>query len=158
MDRLREMYAYDPTSGVFTFKTARARGRKKIGDPVGIVHKSGYIILWTDGYPVYAHRAAWAMHYGEWPSQVIDHIDGVPGNNCISNLRDVPEDMNRQNKRHAPTYSKSGILGAHPRRNGFVARIRHQGKSMYLGVFQTSEEAHNAYVQKKRELHAGNTL
>ena len=34
-----------------------------------------------------AHRLAWFLHYGYWPDCDIDHKDGNPSNNRISNLR-----------------------------------------------------------------------
>ncbi|AMR57440.1 putative HNH endonuclease [Pseudomonas phage vB_PsyM_KIL3b] len=36
--------------------------------------------------------------------------------------------------------------------NRYVARIRHNGKRLYLGCFKTAEEAHAVYDAKGREL------
>jgi hypothetical protein len=42
--------------------------------------------------------------------------------------------------------------------DGFVARIVSEGRRTYLGIFETPEAAHEAYVQAKRELHQGCTI
>lgn len=41
------------------------------------------------GQAHYAHRVAWALHHGGWPTDEIDHQDGDRANNRISNLREV---------------------------------------------------------------------
>ena len=41
------------------------------------------------GKLIYAHRAAWAIHFGEWPKGEIDHINGDASDNRIINLRVV---------------------------------------------------------------------
>lgn len=47
---------------------------------------------------VYAHRAAWALHFGEWPSMEIDHANRIKSDNRIDNLRDVSHVANCQNR------------------------------------------------------------
>ena len=46
-----------------------------------------------------AHRLAWLLHYGKWPINEIDHIDGNPTNNVIDNLRTVSSQKNKWNSR-----------------------------------------------------------
>ncbi|XUG57626.1 HNH endonuclease [Bordetella pertussis] len=38
--------------------------------------------------------------YGAWPTQNIDHVNGDRSDNRIANLRDVPQAVNMQNRRH----------------------------------------------------------
>lgn len=42
----------------------------------GSRNNKGYGVIWFDGKLRLAHRAAWLMNYGEWPtpSLVVDHI------------------------------------------------------------------------------------
>jgi HNH endonuclease len=50
-----------------------------------------------DGKLYLASRVAWLLHYGEWPSLTLDHIDGDRTNNRIRNLRDVTHEVNMNN-------------------------------------------------------------
>ncbi|EPO6320533.1 HNH endonuclease, partial [Escherichia coli] len=70
------------------------------------------------------------------------HIDGDPLNNAISNLREVTKEQNQANMIPRKK-TKSGYKGVHPRvdNKGFWATIRCNGKSHYLGQFNTAEEA-----------------
>jgi hypothetical protein len=97
------------------------------------------------------------MH-GEWPTACIDHIDGDRKNNAIANLRSVDQRTNNQNKRSATYKCKVGLLGVTPLNGRFRASIGFNKHSFHLGMFDTPEEAHMAYIEKKRELHAGCTL
>ena len=40
-----------------------------------------------------------------------------------------------------------------PSKNGFVAKTKKDGKSIYLGYYRTPEEAHAAYCATARRLH-----
>jgi hypothetical protein len=53
-------------------------------------------------------RLAWLLHFGRWPSEFIDHINGDRADNRIANLRDVPHAANMRNRRDAPLLSTSG--------------------------------------------------
>lgn len=57
-----------------------------------------------------AHRVAWALYYGEWPQNDIDHINGIRTDNRISNLRDVTVLENRRNAA-IPRSNTSGVMG-----------------------------------------------
>jgi len=69
---------------------------------------------WLIGYKgkIYkAHRIVWKLISGTLDEElVIDHKDGNPLNNCISNLRLVPNKLNRTNMKIAST-NKTGVTG-----------------------------------------------
>jgi hypothetical protein len=114
----------------------------------------------VDGVSIRAHWLAWFMTYGEWPAEEIDHIDGNPGNNAIHNLRQANSAQNKQNQRKSRKGGSSKYLGVSwkSRLGKWVAQISANGKARYLGLFQSEEAAHFAYVQAKREMHSHNTL
>jgi hypothetical protein len=155
-DRLRELAHYCPETGQFTH--LKSDRRKKAGMPAGSLRQDGYIYVMFDGKRALAHRFAWLYVTGEWPMKEIDHIDGNKANNAFTNLRQVSRRTNAENQHTAKRTSTTGLLGVirHPR--GFVARIVSEGKRKYLGIFETPEAAHEAYVQAKRELHQGCTI
>lgn len=135
-------------------------GKNRIaGNKAGYRNRDGYIMVEVAGKAVAAHRVVWLMHTGRWPDGEIDHINGVRDDNRIENLRDVTHQANTENRRLPVRSSATGALGVTLTKDGrYRARIRSDGRLISLGVFGSAEDAHAAYVEAKRRLHAGNTL
>lgn len=152
-DQLKELLSYDRETGVFRWKTQRKGIR--VGDVAGNVNAKGYrrIMIGRRLYP--AHQLAWLYVHGNWPASELDHINGSKDYNGIANLREVTSSENQQNIIVARANSKTGLRGVCPDRNRFRAGIRSKGEKLHLGVFDTAEEAHAAYVAAKRRLHPG---
>lgn len=92
-----------------------------------------------------AHRVVWALVYGKWPDNHIDHINGVRDDNRIENLRDVTLAENNKNMAR-PINNKSGKSGVHFDKscNRWRAYIRHDGKRRHIGCFGSFDEAAKA--------------
>lgn len=159
VERLRQAFHYDPSTGVFRWRFSPHNGIKPWAI-AGSVRADGYWCLHVWGIGFTAHRAAWAYMTGEWPPLDIDHKDGDPANNVWENLRCVSTSVNMQNQRRAKSNNKSGMLGAHfnARLGKYVSAIRVDGKPKYLGVFITAEDAHEAHLAARRMHYEGNTL
>jgi hypothetical protein len=151
--RLKELLHYDPETGIFTWAISRP-GMPK-GRIAGSLHNEGYIDLMIDGRHYRAHRLAWLYVYGKFPDDLIDHKDGVRSNNKISNLRECTNSTNLQNLKRGYTGTSSSFLGVswHRKANKWVAQIVTNGKNKYLGLFNTEEDAHKAYLAAKATLH-----
>ena len=152
-ERLRELLDYNPHTGEFVWRVS-CRGTKA-GDIAGSSGSEGrrHIII---GYARFkAHRLAWLYVHGVWPKGLIDHINGIPFDNRIANLREASMSENLCNQRRAHTNNKTGILGVQWKkdRNKFRARIVIAGKEKHLGYFDTKEKAQEAYLSAKQELH-----
>jgi hypothetical protein len=99
------------------------------------------------------HRAVYYAHNPEWniydSSQYnfIDHIDCVKTNNDISNLRNVTNQENQFNRTKSKGYS------FHKKTGKYKAEIQLNRKKIHLGLFDTPDEAREAYLNKKEELH-----
>lgn len=155
--RARELFHYDPETGILMRKVATSNC-VKVGDRVGTPNGSGHLQVEIDHRCYQVHRVCFLVHTGRWPEGTLDHEDTDPSNNKWDNLRDVTHQINCQNVRRARSTSSTGLLGVSVKRNKFQARIEVDGVRRFLGTFATPELAHGAYVAAKRELHAGCTL
>lgn len=150
----RSVLEYNPETGLFVWKETLSFRRTR-GKVAGHVLENGYIQIGVKKKLYLAHRLAWMMHYGKWPSRIIDHINGNPSDNRICNLRDVEDHVNSENRRRARSDCESGLIGAMKNKKGWMAKITAKGKKYYLGTFKTPEEANSAYMKAKKELHEG---
>jgi hypothetical protein len=144
--------SYDPETGIFTRLTANAN-RWKIGEKAGVVDDHGYIRIKISGRQYKAHRLAWFIMTGAFPTTQIDHENGHRQDNRWTNLRVATQGQNSQNCKIAKN-NTSGIKGVRQMPSGkWQARITANGERLNLGRFHTKEEA-TAVVQAKRiELH-----
>jgi len=158
---IKENLNYDPDTGVFTRRIAKSNS-VKIGNVAGCIGSNGYITLRLNNVLYLAHRLAFIYVHGDDTGlNYIDHIDGNPSNNKITNLRSGTQSENMQNRKKCQINNKSsGLLGVcfHNGTNKFMAEIKANEKKIYLGLFNTPEEAHQAYLNKKRQIHSHNTL
>lgn len=152
--RLIEVLAYEPKTGRFMWRIG-----KRAGQVAGSLDRYGYRRIQVDSRCYRAHRLAWFYMNGRWPVGDVDHRFGMKDDNRIAELRDVSEAENSQNQRNARSDSKTGYLGVTQLPNGkFQASIKVDDRSIYLGSFDTPEDAHGAYVEAKRLRHKGGTL
>lgn len=150
IQELNEFFTFDPDSGIFRWKDAPGNTRKIAGDEAGHIRSSdGYYELSILNRRVRAHRAAWAMHYGEWPERSIDHINRVKTDNRICNLRLCSDSDNRANI-DMPSNNKSGAKGVcwHKQAKAWQAQIKVRGRYLYLGLFDSVDAASRAYRER----------
>ena len=150
-EQLTEKFYYDKETGDFT-RISGSLAIKKM--KVGNVRPDGYKRICIDYVSYLAHRLAWFYVYKEWPGPVIDHIDGNPSNNAISNLRDTSQTQNTRNLKKPKKGNQSGYLGVsfHKRDNLWRARLKHDS-GCFCRYFKTKESAYSAYVEAKLKYH-----
>jgi hypothetical protein len=119
----------------------RPSHRAVIGQPIGSLTKGGY---WRCKNQL-VHRLIWLMYKGELPEQDIDHINGIRHDNRLENLREVSRMRNLWNRRNVKGYIFN------PNTKKYQVRIRHNYKQIHIGVFDTAEEATEAYMKAKHE-------
>lgn len=112
------------------------------GNEAGTINKKGYRKIKLDGSVYLAHRLCWAIHFGEYPSSQIDHINGCPGDNRISNMRVVTNAENCKNKSKSK-YNTSGIVGVSWRDDikKWRAQIKVNQKIISLGHYEHFDDA-----------------
>lgn len=84
----------------------------KSGRVAGYIREDGYKFIRFCGKLYRAHRLAWYFVYGYFPEKEIDHIDGNPRNNIISNLRECSSTQNKYNTKIRKD-NTSGVKGIH---------------------------------------------
>lgn len=170
-DELRRLLHYDPITGIFTWRVDRRLGRTGKGHIVAhagavagkVDQSTGYQQINIRSRRYLMHRLAVLYVTGEWPQGEVDHRDGDRANNAWVNLRDVPHAINAQNLRRVRSDSKLGVQGVQFDPHGkkikrFRAHVRNGGRNIPLGYYLTAEEAHEAYLQAKRQIHIGCTI
>ncbi len=147
--KLKELLNYDSETGILYWNKTTNR-RIKVGDVAGCKDAYGYLVIRFDGKLYKAHRLAWLYVYGVLPDQ-IDHINGIRDDNRIVNLRSVTIGENNKNTKVRQD-NISGVAGVHfeQSRSKWLANISVEGKNVYLGRFNTFDEA--VHARKSAEI------
>ena len=142
-EELKKLVDYNPDTGEMCWRVNCPRTR--IGDVVGR-DDDGYRRCKLNGRNYYVHRLAWLYMTGSWPTEYVDHRNGVRSDNTWSNLREASREENGRNRSMARS-NKSGYKGVQRRGKRWVARIGgRQGVGQeVIGWFHSPEEAAKAY-------------
>lgn len=99
-----------------------------------------------------AHRVAWLLHYGSWPSDQIDHINGDPADNRLTNLREVSGAENARNRSMFAS-NLSGVSGISwsAGYSKWRVRINGNGQTKHIGYFDDFATAISAKDRAKAE-------
>jgi len=151
--KLKELFNYDKTTGIFTRKVKKGN-RTKIDDVVGSVNSGGYLQVKIDGKLYQLHRLAWLYEYGKFPESKIDHDNHNKEDNRIDNLKAKSQLENCQNMSLSKK-NTSGVCGVTYRKdtNKWVAQIRANKEYKFLGIFEDKEDAIKA--RKEAEIKYG---
>lgn len=107
-----------------------------------------------------AHRIIWTMVHGYIPENAfIDHINGNPFDNRISNLRLSNHNTNQYN-RGAPKVNTSGFKGVTWSKalSKWKATVRANAKYHHLGYYNTKSEAAVAVAKGSIRYHGAHSV
>jgi len=154
---LLDLLEYDKSSGNLFQK--KKRPKVSVGDLAGAITPKGYRYIQLLGRKYASHRLVWFIEHGKFPDLFIDHIDGNKLNNHISNLREVTNKQNTEN-RGAQKNNKLGRKGVffNKKLKKYVAQIQNNGINHYLGLYATPEEAELAYINSAKNLFTHNLM
>lgn len=150
---------YNPETGIFVWRERPVEHFKRpqdsrmwnfrySGKTAGWKTDTGYIII-TINYVYYrAHVLAWLYETGVYPKTKIDHINLIKTDNRICNLRLANDSQNSCNSGKRPN-NTSGYKGVTYHKIGkkWQAQIELNNNYIYLGLFSTAQEAHQAYCE-----------
>lgn len=137
------------------------------------VDKSGDCWIWkaaiSDGYGKFgwgstsrrAHRVSFEFTFGPIPDGLdIDHR--CHSRACVNpeHLRAVTRKQNSEHLLGAHRDSMSGVRGVYwnASRKKWAAQVGHKGRTMYIGLYLTIEEAEAAVIAKRLELFTHNEI
>ena len=144
-DTLKKYLDYNPNTGIFTWKLS-TNGRTAVGSVAGSEDSKGYIKISLLGHRHGAHQFAWFYIHGVFT--MIDHINNIPYDNRLINLRPATYSQNNHRKY---TYNPTGFRGVRFRSGFYQAHIRINGVVTRIGSYETAEEAGRAYEQAAAE-------
>jgi hypothetical protein len=132
-------YTYNPIDG----KIYNPLGKEITGK-----NRDGYITLNPKFFKgdIKLHHFAWFMTYGNVDFLMLDHINRNRTDNRICNLRIVTHQENCFNRT---------VKGCswNEKSKKWQSQIMLNYKKIYLGDFNTEEEARNAYLEAKKKYH-----
>jgi len=122
----------------------RTDGKWKVVDNKD--NDNGYCRVDFNGRRMYYHSIVWMLYNKkDIPANLeIDHINGNKIDNRIDNLRLVTHRKNLQNKK---IHREGQLFGCYFNKSAgkYHAQIQIGGKLIYLGLYKTEQEAHEAY-------------
>ena len=155
--QLKEFLEYDPITGLFVWIKTAPNKTQFLGKIAGNRAETGYITIKLLGTIYLAHRLAWLYMTGEWPDHHIDHRNRRRDDNEWLNLRRGGYCANAQNRpaKEGTQFGLKGVFLVNDRfrRKPFAAKIGANGKTHYLGYFETPEDAHEAYCEASKKFH-----
>ena len=85
------------------------------------------------------------------PKIIIDHVNGCKNDNRKCNLRIATPSQNSINKGKNKN-NTTGYKGVSPNGKGYMARIKKDGRTYYLGTYSTAKEASEARNRVEHEM------
>ncbi len=147
-ERLKCLVKFHRGSGLFTARLPFKRYEK--GDIVGSMNTRGYIRIYLDGVFYLGHRLAWFYVHGTWPSNLLDHKNGVFSDNRLVNLRECDTVRNGRNRKR-DIRNTTGKTGACILKGRFQANIKLPGRRLILGSFDKFADAVAARIEAEKK-------
>ena len=150
-DLLHEVFTY--SDGKLFWKVNSGNRKNLINKEAGCFNKDGYVVICLKQKSYMAHKLIYAMFYGV-TDVMIDHIDGNRCNNRIENLRQATYSQNLFNTKIYKN-NKIGVKGISyvPKISKYVARCQTNGRSKYLGAFDSLNEAQEILKKYRLQSH-----
>lgn len=153
-DNIKNFFLYDHKSGyLWRIKESSFANNRKLPRLAGYLRADGYLAVKFNNKRYLAHRICYSLYHNKNISEIkiIDHLNGIRGDNRIENLMEV---SNRQNSQNKEKNRKGKLVGCyyHKKQKKWMSRYKIKNKSYWIGYFNTEILAHTAYIKKIGEL------
>ena len=143
-EEVARLFTYDRETGVLYWRI-RVNNNTRRDYVVGSSKRvtDGYRQVKVKGKIYMMHRVIMVLCFGHIPENAeIDHINHVRDDNRLANLRFVTRTDNRRNQ-SISSKNTSGVTGVYfsKARKKYIAQIKVNQELIYLGTFETLEEA-----------------
>lgn len=140
---VREYFEYD---GMYLYwkKKCSRMSRAKIGSIAGNISQNGYVVVKFRNQEYKVHNLIWNWHYGKITDNVtIDHINRIRHDNRLTNLRLATwsDQIKNTNLRKNNTCGHKHINPCKAAKGKLMVRFTHNGKRIYLGLFDDIDSA-----------------
>jgi hypothetical protein len=151
------IFEVDVARGIMTWKNPPKGAEHTIGKQAGWIEKQKhndrrFVRVQINGRSYSRSRIIFLVAHGRWPHPMVDHINRDSTDDRICNLREATASQNARNTRRTRTVHDLP-QGAYQAKNRFQSSITVDKRAIYLGSFETAEDAHKAYVAAKKVMH-----
>lgn len=152
-------YCENSPSGLIWKNSERPKRNGTIAGAKSFDNRTGLPHMWRVNYK----GKRWAIHRIIMLMQgfkldnelVVDHIDGNPFNNNLSNLRILSQTHNAQNRRKTEGLSKTGIVGCSLGTNGqgrtYISAFWHTNRKVYQKRFSVDDLGYEIALNMAKE-------
>jgi len=151
---MKDLLAYDPSTGKLTWIRRLPRGGRPAGSKAGTIDANVYGRVRVNSRFYKTARVAWFLMTGSWPKGIVDHKDRNRANDSWSNLRLATSSQNNHN-RGMDSRNVSGYKGVswHKGEGKWRAVISVQKRSHHLGYFANKKLAAAVWKEAASRLH-----
>lgn len=142
--KLEDALQYIPESGSLIWKISPSTHIPS-GSIAGSLDGRGYRQVRFRGRNYLAHRVAWFLMTRSWPTKPIVHRNCNKSDNRWENLREATPTQNNANRFGQGNLPKGVTL--HRSSGKYQAQIKKCGKNYYLGLFDSVDDAADAYSE-----------
>lgn len=149
---LKSLVKYNSKTGTFMWRVDH--GRYIAGEAIDTINGAGYVQGCIDGKAYLMHRLAFLYKTGIMPKRLVDHKNGIRHDNRWTNLRECTYRQNRLNS-SISSNNTSGVKGVsyESRKGKWLARGKQNNRSIFIGYFDTLEEAAEARQTFEKQHH-----
>lgn len=149
-ERVRFVLSYNPTTGDLTWRNPSTQ-RIAIGDKAGALAGNGRLYVGIDGHRVMAHRLLWLYVHGVDPVENISAKNGDYTDLRLENY-EIQTTTQTSLRNQMRSTNKSGMRGViwDKQKKKWRAEITRDYRKVFLGRFNTKEEAEKAYFDACR--------
>ena len=148
---VRRFLRYEPETGDFFWLVNRTNGIKA-GDLAGC-QRGFYWVISVWGVSYSAQRLAFLYQEGRFPSEYVDHINGIKLDNRWANLREATNAQNQHNRSGTGSNCRVKNVTYVAKRCKFQVSLKVRGREKFIGYFEDVELAELVAIEAREKYH-----